>query len=299
MFVASERFRFVASHGPNGLRLVASTRSHTQVIRQFGKAVGLWLASTGLLAAFLAVCPAKTTAADAAQRVVRLESARLSVAHPRVGTYVGCFDTSGSLPIAFVTAARDDFSRVIETSVSGTEGGIWIYLRALDASSYDPTDGVLTAHIPAVPPRPTPVARVQNPFDTAKNNADSSRFSQEVARWHQSIGKAQAAARIAGYEVAASHLPSNQTGTDLVGCELRASDLFSARGDNRLYIASDLQPWGPQSDSALLHLGKVKVTVAMYCDASADECAQREQSFADINYEAGAKSVQFLDPQNV
>ena len=214
---------------------------------------------------------------------------------------VSCIDRTGSVPEWFVRRALRHVAARIEDTVTGPMRPAYYYLRSMSATSYAPEAEIATVELSAVPVAPRPPPLSENPFDTVGNSAKMRTYEQERQNWLSGLAASRAFAHASAERVRSLSLAVDNSGTDVLGCLLRAPDLLGADGDRSLFVASDLVPSGPQQDARPRPgaLAGVEVTVGYYCADQASACAQRVDTFVGVVRDAGAERITVVDPQNL
>jgi len=190
-----------------------------------------------------------------------------------------CLDRSESpdpwlLPIALHLWAGEA-RRVLILAASGRVGKTVIFTGAIGPDSYRNFTLFPPIVIPAFPAKPS------NPF-AGKNDYETRRAA--ILRGVRS--KVAALERLD---------PERMLGTDLLGCILKASEL----GVDRLFVATDLQPYGPQQSLQGLDLHNVRVSLLFDClSDNAAKCRDRSDAMVATFRRAGA-TVHLIDPAEV
>jgi hypothetical protein len=171
----------------------------------------------------------------------------------------------------------------------------------MSADSYAPEAEIRTVELTAVPTAPRSPPLSDNPFQSRENSRAVAAYQQERVQWEAGLEASRTAARAAAARIRELELPVDHTGTEVLGCVLRATDLLDVDGERSLFIASDLVASGRQQDTgpAPGSLADVQVTIAYYCADAASACAERIAAFTDVLRRAGARDVTVIDPQNL
>lgn len=216
-------------------------------------------------------------------------------------TELDCIDRTGSLPPWFTQRALGRVADEVEKAVNGPMAAARFYVRSTSSASYSPDAEITTVTLAAVPPPPQAPVPSTNPYLRAQNNQQEAAYRDQLATWTRSLDTARGAAREQAGTLRALTLPVDTTGTDVLGCPLRATDLLDVAGERRLFIASDLVATGPQQDIGLPagSLAGVTVSIAFYCRDQAGACATRIAGFRDRLRQAGATDIAVIDPQNM
>jgi hypothetical protein len=233
-----------------------------------------------------AVAPASTEV-DQVQRPARHE--------------VDCLDRTGSVPVWFRERALAHVAKRVEDAVTGPMEPAVFQLRSMSADSYAPEAEIRTVELLEVPTAPRPPPLSDNPFQNRENTRALAAYEQERAQWEAGLEASRTAARAAAGRIRELDPPVDNTGTDVLGCVLRAVDLLGADGERSLFIASDLIASGRQQDTGPAHgtLSGVRATVAYYCADPASTCTERVNAFTDVLRQAGATDITVVDPQNL
>jgi hypothetical protein len=214
---------------------------------------------------------------------------------------VACLDRTSSVPAWFLERALAHVATRVENAVTGPMQPAVFHLRSMSADSYAPEAEIRTVELTAVPTAPPSPPLSDNPFQSRENNRTVAAYEQQRAQWEANLAASRTTARAAAARIRELELPVDHTGTEVLGCVLRAADLLAVDGDRSLFIASDLVASGRQQDAgpAPGSLAGVQVTLAYYCADAASACAERSAAFMDVLRQAGARDVTVVDPQNL
>ena len=214
---------------------------------------------------------------------------------------VDCLDRTSSVPVWFLKRAMAHVATRVENAVTGPMRPAVFHLRSMSSDSYAPEAEIRTVELTAVPTAPRSPPLSDNPFQSRENSRAVAAYQQERAQWEAGLEASRTTARAAAARIRELELPVDHTGTEVLGCILRAADLLDVDGDRSLFIASDLVASGRQQDTgpAAGSLADVQVTIAYYCADAASACAERVAAFTDVLRRAGARDVAVIDPQNL
>jgi hypothetical protein len=214
---------------------------------------------------------------------------------------VSCLDRTSSVPTWFLKRALAHVATRVENAVTGPMQPAVFYLRSMSADSYAPEAEIRTVELLQVPTAPRPPPLSENPFQSRENTRALAAYNQERVQWEAGLEASRTAARAAAGRIRELDPPVDNTGTDVLGCILRATDLLSGDGERSLFIASDLIASGRQQDTGPVPgtLSGVQVTVAYYCADPASTCVERMGAFTDVLRRAGATDITVVDPQNL
>jgi hypothetical protein len=268
---------------------------------------GLLLAALSLAATVVACGDRDAQAPAAAAPAV--SSAPIAPASPATDDQVqrparhdlSCVDRTGSVPPWFTQRSLRHVAGRIANAVTGPMQPAVFYLRSMSANSYAPEAEIATVELSAVPPAPRPPDLSSNPFSRKENSERKAVYERELTAWRGGLEATRAFAEASAARIRSQTLPVDDTGTDVFGCLLRASDLLGTDGERSLFIASDLIAAGRQQNDAPApgSLSGVHVTVTVYCADLASTCARRASAFTDTLRRAGAGDVALIDPQNL
>lgn len=212
--------------------------------------------------------------------------------------YLACIDVTTSIPRWFVERALGRVADDIEASVTGPMQQATFYLRSTVATSYWPDAELGTVQLTAVPRPPDSPQLSPNIYEQAANDGAMAEYRMALTTWKGTLDKARATAGVEAARVRSLDPRPDATGTDVLGCPLRAPGLLGTDGDRRLVIFSDLLPSGPQQAGLpAASLRGVAVTIAFYCTELANTCAERLAAFSDLLRGAGATDITVVDPQ--
>ena len=216
---------------------------------------------------------------------------------------ISCLDQTSSVPMWFLKRALAHVATRVENAVTGPMQPAVFQLRVASGSadSYAPEAELRTVELMAIPPAPRPPLLSENPFQSRENTRALAAYEQERAQWEEGLEASRAAARAAASRIRELDPPVENTGTDVLGCVLRASDLLGTDGERSLFIASDLIATGRKQAAgpAPRTLSGVQVTVAYYCADPTSTCMERVSAFTDVLRRSGAQNITIVDPQNL
>lgn len=196
-------------------------------------------------------------------------------------TLGACIDRSKSMSQAAITQALHAWAAEVTTAGGRASTGtteLTFYTGFIGPDSYRHGFDLLPSIVvrPA-PPRPT------NPYDTHATKA-----------WRNALDHVRQTVRRAAERVR-SFQPPRELGTDLEGCILKAHQL----GVTKLFLATDLQPWGAQQ-TASLDLSGDEVALLFFCHSNQEAiCASRRQRWVSRFEDAGTVSVHTIDPAQI
>ena len=175
---------------------------------------------------------------------------------------VACLDRTSSVPAWFLKRALAHVATRVENAVTGPMQPAVFHLRSMSADSYAPEAEIRTVELTAVPIAPRSPPLSDNPFQSRENSRAVATYGQERARWEAGLEASRTTARAAAARIRELDMPVDHTGTEVLGCVLRATDLLDVDGERSLFIASDLVASGRQQDTgpAPGSLADVRVT---------------------------------------
>jgi len=213
-----------------------------------------------------------------------------------------CDDRTGSVKAAIYDAGLRLVVRNLAGIIHGDQGRITFTLAKIDHHSHLPESTLVTGQIAAV--QSSPEQPLLSPFldpTIKKQIMDQYKNLQDEAE--KSLQQAQAQVSRLESEIMRNdshHIPVDDIGTDIIGCLLKANDLFSkgAGVQRYLLVISDMANNINVSAGVSLLLPGVVAGIVFYCSDSAKVCQNRKLMYQSLLTKAGAQ-VTFYDVSQV